>query len=129
MSLVSALRARLAAERGANAERAAETLLRRHGLSTLDRNWRAKTGELDLVMLDVDTLVVVEVRARTHSGWGAAIGSVDRRKQLRIARTAQLWIQQHPQWQSAPMRFDVVNFEAGHAPEWLPAAFSLDEAW
>lgn len=129
MSLVSALRARLAAERGAHAERQAEVLLHRRGLQTLDRNWRAKTGELDLVMCDADTLVVVEVRARAHSGWGAAGGSVDRRKQLRIARTAQLWVQQHPRWQSAALRFDVVSFDAGHAPEWLQAAFTLDDLW
>jgi hypothetical protein len=55
------------------------------GLRLLAQNWRCKGGELDLVMLDGDTVVFVEVRYRKHAQWGGALASIDGRKQKRLA--------------------------------------------
>ncbi|MBN0481343.1 YraN family protein, partial [Pseudomonas aeruginosa] len=54
--------------------------LRRQGLATLGKNWTCRRGELDLVMLDGDTVVFVEVRSRRHRAWGGALESIDARK-------------------------------------------------
>ncbi|MEN0107793.1 MAG: YraN family protein [Pseudomonas sp.] len=101
--------------------------LRRHGLKLLCRNWRCKGGELDLVMLDGDTVVFVEVRARRHSAWGGAVESVDGRKQQKLILAANSFLQQEPRWSKHPCRFDVVAINTGseHANRlnWIRNAF------
>ena len=71
-------------------------MLRRQGLRTLARNYERRTGELDLVMLDGDTLVFVEVRFRGVGAWTSGVGSIDPRKRQRIARTAELYRSRPP---------------------------------
>ena len=108
---------------GDEAEDAALTLLRKRGLQLVARNYRCRGGELDLVMLDRQTLVVVEVRARSHRGFGSAIESVDARKQGRIILATQLFLASHPEHAQRAVRFDVVAFDACQVPEWLQNAF------
>ncbi|WP_163027072.1 YraN family protein, partial [Pseudomonas viridiflava] len=55
---------------GREAEAYALQHLQQQGLRLIAQNWLCKRGELDLVMLDGDTVVFVEVRYRRHSGWG-----------------------------------------------------------
>ncbi|WP_455230283.1 YraN family protein [Geopseudomonas aromaticivorans] len=93
---------------GQAAEGWAQTHLEEHGLRLLTRNWRCRLGELDLVMLDGDTVVFVEVRYRRHSAWGGAEGSVDARKRARVSAAAQVFLQQQSRWARHPCRFDVV---------------------
>ncbi|MDV7209700.1 YraN family protein [Azotobacter beijerinckii] len=92
--------------------RDAEALAHRHlaaqGLHLLAQNWRCRCGELDLVMLDGDTVVFVEVRYRRHLAWGGALESVDARKRMKLVRTAQYFLQKEPRWARHPCRFDVV---------------------
>ncbi|EWC41056.1 YraN family protein [Pseudomonas stutzeri] len=92
--------------------RSAETLALRHlcdrGLRLLERNWSCRSGELDLVMLDGDTVVFVEVRYRRHAAWGGALESVDTRKQQKLIKAAQLFLQKESRWARNPCRFDVV---------------------
>ncbi len=101
--------------------------LRRHGLTLVSKNWRCKGGELDLVMLDGDTVVFVEVRARRHSAWGGAVESVDGRKQQKLIIAASTFLQQQPRWAKHPCRFDVVAINTGHTQasrlDWIRNAF------
>ena len=112
---------------GQAAENQALEHLRGQGLQLLTRNWRCKGGELDLVMLDADTVVFVEVRYRLHAGFGGALGSIDGRKQKRLALAANLFLQKEPHWANHPCRFDVVALQgSGHAGQplqWLKNAF------
>jgi putative endonuclease len=87
--------------------------LRRHGLKLITKNWSCKRGELDLVMLDGDTVVFVEVRARRHSAWGGAVESVDGRKQQKLILAATSFLQQESRWAKHPCRFDVVAINTG----------------
>ena len=107
--------------------RAAETraleLLCNRGLLLMARNWRCRGGELDLVMSDGDTLVFVEVRYRSHTGWGGAAASVDARKRQRLTCAALSYLQQHPQLASRPCRFDVVALDGNASPQWIRNAF------
>ncbi|MCL7461514.1 YraN family protein [Pseudomonas sp. NW5] len=114
--------------RGAVAEAWAQTHLEEYGLRLAARNWRCRLGELDLVMFEGDTLVFVEVRYRSHSGFGGAEYSVDARKQRRVAAAAQVFLLAHPQWSRRACRFDVVAIAAGnqHTPpllNWIRGAF------
>lgn len=125
--MLARLKAAIAAQRGADAESRAERHLRRQGLKPIARNWRCPHGELDLVMADGDTLVIVEVRARSSREHGGALASVDSRKRRKLMRSALAFTQAHSDWQDAPLRFDIVSFEAEDVCEWLPAAFTTDD--
>ena len=112
---------------GQEAEALALEYLLGLGLQLLARNWRCKRGELDLVMLDSDTVVFVEVRYRLHTGWGGALESVDGRKQGKLILAAQHFLQQEPRWADNPCRFDVIAIEgsdqANPGLNWLQNAF------
>ncbi|MGN8260812.1 YraN family protein [Pseudomonas sp. SMSB3] len=112
---------------GQAAENQALGYLQGHGLQLLARNWRCRGGELDLVMLDADTVVFVEVRYRLHAGFGGALGSVDGRKQQRLVLAATLFLQKESRWADYPCRFDVVALQgsqhAGRPLQWLKNAF------
>jgi len=114
------------------AGRAAEDLACRHlesrGLRLLERNYRCRAGELDLVMLEGTTLVLVEVRSRSSTSHGGAAASVGPRKQQRFIRAARHLLLTRPQYRKLPARFDVVAIESGlpgDAPrvEWIRDAF------
>ncbi len=112
---------------GMAAEQQALDFLLNEGLSLLARNWRCKRGELDLVMLDRDTVVFVEVRYRLHAGFGGALGSIDARKQEKLSLAAQYFLQQESHWANHPCRFDVIALQgSGHSGQpldWLKNAF------
>ena len=93
---------------GRAAEQHARSHLEQHGLRLLFQNWSCRCGELDLVMLDGDTVVFVEVRYRRHAAWGGAVESVDARKRARLAAAAQHFLLQESRWAKHPCRFDVV---------------------
>lgn len=112
---------------GREAEACALRHLQEHGLQLLTRNWSCKRGELDLVMLDGDTVVFVEVRYRRHAGWGGALESVDFRKQEKLTLAAQSFLQSESRWADSPCRFDVIaiNGDPGTLPalSWVTNAF------
>ncbi len=111
--------------------KAAEALARQHleqqGLRLLAQNWHCRRGELDLVMLDTDTVVFVEVRYRRHAAWGGAIESVDARKREKLTMAAMHFLQQESRWAKHPCRFDVIAINSqGNAPpqlNWIQNAF------
>ena len=71
-------------------------------------NFRCKAGELDLIMLDQDCLVIVEVRYRVNNSYGGPLFSVSRAKQQRICRATQFFLQCHKSMAGRPLRFDVL---------------------
>ena len=114
-------------ETGARAEAQALEVLRRHGLTLVERNYRVargpsrRAGEIDLIMRDRDgTLVFVEVRARRSSNHGGAAASVTYSKQAKLIFAAQCYLSRLPHL--PPCRFDVVAVE-GERVDWLKAAF------
>lgn len=80
---------------GRYGERVAAEHLRRAGWEVLDRNWRCRAGELDLVALDGDELVVVEVKTRTSDRFGHPAEAVTPAKLGRLRRLAAQWLEQH----------------------------------
>lgn len=108
------------ADIGRAAENAAAALLAAKGLTIVERNFRAKVGEIDLVAKDGEEIVFVEVRARASAAFGGAAASVGGVKRRKLIKAASLWLQVRG-W-SGPCRFDVVALDAGRA-EHYPAAF------
>ncbi len=115
---------------GRRGEDAAVRHLERLGLQLLERNYRCRGGEIDLVMLDGTTLVLVEVRLRSSSGFGGAAASVGPRKQRRFALAARHLMMTRPAYRRLQARFDVVALEAGAQPgdvrvDWIRDAFRM----
>jgi putative endonuclease len=79
------------------------------GLILIERNYRGPQGEIDLIMQDADSVVFVEIRYRRHSRFGAAVETVDRRKQSRVVATAMHFLQSRRALSARPARFDVVS--------------------
>ncbi|KAF1056445.1 MAG: hypothetical protein GAK44_00231 [Pseudomonas delhiensis] len=118
-----------AQQTGREAEQLARTYLeRQQRMRLLHQNWSCRRGELDLVMLDGDTVVFVEVRSRRHQAWGGALESVDARKRQRLIAAAEHFLQREARWSRHPCRFDViaVQLPAGDTPaqlNWIQNAF------
>ena len=112
---------------GARAEQLALEYLRGRGLTIVERNYRRRLGEIDLVALDHGVLVIAEVRTRSSAAFGGAAASVDGRKQRRIIRAAQQLLQRDRAYAALPVRFDVliVTGAATATPgvQWLRQAF------
>ena len=112
---------------GTAAEDLALHYLEARGLTLVTRNFRCRTGELDLIMRDGEQLVFVEVRSRRDSRYGTPAESVTRTKQQRLLRAAALYLQR--QRLDLPCRFDVVAIlqPAGEPQvEWIRDAFQLN---
>ncbi|MDG0978926.1 MAG: YraN family protein [Halieaceae bacterium] len=106
-------------------ERAAETFLRQAGLELIERNFRGDHGEIDLIMLDYETLVFIEVRQRRNSRFYSAAGSVSAQKQSRIIKTALAFLKANPKYQNTYCRFDVMAYrDLYDSPLWIKSAFT-----
>jgi putative endonuclease len=112
---------------GQAAEDIAADFLRAAGLEILDRNYRRRLGELDLIAREGDVLVIVEVRTRASNAYGGAAASVDVRKQRKLIRAASQLLQQRKDLARMRVRFDVIVVSNLRAPklgvEWIKHAF------
>ena len=93
---------------GVHGERIAAAYLVHAGLRVLDRNWRCREGELDLVAREGDALVFCEVKTRRGTGYGHPVDAVTPRKQARLRVLAQRWLAVHDE-HASDLRFDVVG--------------------
>jgi putative endonuclease len=115
---------------GRSAEDIAAGFLTEQGLTVLLRNYRRRSGELDLVAREGDVLVVAEVRTRSTDEFGGAAASIDGWKQHKIIRTTTQLLQQRKDFAQLRVRFDVIVVRyAGGRPtvEWLQHAFEARE--
>lgn len=105
----------------------AEAFLRERAYRIVARNFRCRSGEIDLVALDGDTLVFVEVRSRRGERAGTPLESVTLRKQQQVARVARVFLAQRG-WTERAARFDVVGIRFDDDPpvvEHVPSAFDV----
>ena len=102
--------------------------LEQHGLRLIERNFRCRFGELDLIMADADVLVFVEVRFRRSERFGGALESVTRAKQRRLLAAARAYLARRGGGEPR-CRFDVVSVtKRNYRPDfiWLRDAFGQD---
>ena len=106
---------------GKTVELYALNYLNQAGLKTITQNWSCRFGEIDLIMLEQDTLVFVEVRYRKSSHFGGALDSIDQHKCAKIIKTAESFLNKYPQWLEHACRFDVITAHPS-----ATEAFTLD---
>jgi len=107
---------------GGNAESFAHRFLKKQGLDPVEKNFRCRLGEIDLIMLDRDCLVFVEVRYRATNRFVPAKLSVDSRKQRKLMKTALIFLSKNERFARHTVRFDVVALD-GDSIEWICDAF------
>ncbi len=93
---------------GAYGERVAVRSLEDDGYAVLDRNWRTRNGELDVVAVRGGTVVFVEVKTRRSTAFGVPAVAVTPRKAARLRAVAAEWLAAHD-LADADVRFDVVS--------------------
>lgn len=113
---------------GSIEERAAAAFLERHGCRILDRNFHdGRSGEIDLVAYDGETVVFVEVKYRSSDRCGLPEEAVTGSKQRTICRTARFYLIRKGLGTECPIRFDVVAIRpAGNGQlqvRWIRNAF------
>ncbi|MCA0754019.1 YraN family protein [Paenibacillus sp. N4] len=96
-------------------EDAACRYLEQAGYTVEERNWRCRSGEIDLIAYRDDRLIFVEVRTRRAGGrFGTAAESVNRRKQQQVRETALVYLRSTGK-AGVPVRFDVVAVQLSAA--------------
>jgi putative endonuclease len=98
--------------RGQEWETVAGRHLRKAGYEILERNYRARAGEIDFVARDGQTLCFIEVKGRRSTMFGSPAEAITLEKQRRITRAAQAYLQQR-RVADAVCRFDVVSIRDG----------------
>jgi len=109
--------------------------LKQQGLTLIAQNFHCKGGEIDLIGLTApqpisrfnpkpqSILLFIEVKYSQSDQYGEPFERVDRQKQQRLIRCAQYFLKTHPQYQTYPMRFDVISQIGEESPLWLQDAF------
>jgi putative endonuclease len=82
------------------------------GYAVLDRNWRCREGELDLVVARPGVVVFCEVKTRRSDAFGAPLEAVTVTKQRRLRVLAARWLAEHPDARARDLRFDVASIRA-----------------
>jgi putative endonuclease len=91
---------------------AARHLTEERGMTLLERNWRCRAGEVDLLLRDGDTLVVCEVKTRRGTAYGDPLEAVTPEKHQRLRTIASFWMEWTGQ-QFPDVRIDLVGIDLG----------------
>jgi putative endonuclease len=104
-------------------------VLRRSGYTILERRFRTRTGEIDIIAQDGSTTVFVEVRTRSGGSFGSPLESVNRQKRRKLCRMASEYLFVRHAAEDA-CRFDIVSIieKTGSPPsvDIVQGAFGLD---
>ena len=93
---------------GLQGEQQAEAYLCGKGMSPVARRYRAEDGEIDLIMMDGETVVFIEVKARPTARAGMGLMAVTPAKRRRMTHAALAFLVER-EWMNHPVRFDVVE--------------------
>ncbi len=113
---------------GGRGEDVAVRYLKKKGYKVIERNYRCLWGEVDLVARDKGTLVFIEIKARTSSGFGLPQEAVDIFKQRKLIQVAKAYMAEHHLTEAISTRFDVVAVQlipSGPEIELIKDAFQV----
>jgi putative endonuclease len=110
---------------GASGEDAAIRALRSEGYRIIERNYRSRFGEIDVIAEDGDCLVFVEVKKRNSESYGPSFSSITGRKKQHIIKSALFYLKAHRCFERR-IRFDVVGIDKG-AARIMKHAFMVDD--
>ena len=104
-------------EKGVMGEDRAASYLTEHGYTIVDRNFRIRSGEIDIIAQKDDFLIFVEVKSLPHGDIDTLSSELGIRKQQKIIKTAKYYLQNHRQYNYQYIRFDVLALDvAGLEP-------------
>lgn len=92
---------------GFRGESIAADFIKERGYKIIERNFRTKSGEIDIIALDKNTLVFIEVKTRSTAEFGSPLEAITSRKMNSLIRTAEFYKIKHPNLPQA-MRIDAV---------------------
>jgi putative endonuclease len=95
---------------GKDSEQLAVDFLQKNGYTIIQRNFRIRGGEIDIIAKEKNTLVFIEVKSRTTTRYGHAIQSLTSQQQKRLSKTALTYLYQH-KMNNQSARFDVVAIQ------------------
>ena len=113
---------------GQTGEDLAVCYLENQGYTIVERNYRKRIGEIDIIARDGECLVFIEVKTRSNRRFGSPFDAVDFRKQQQISRVALAFMTQH-RFGEVPVRFDVIGVHLEESPrvELIKNAFEYCE--
>lgn len=98
-------------ETGSCYEEMVAAFLQKQGILILERNYRCRSGEIDIVAKDGRYLVFVEVKYRSSSASGSALEAIDEKKAVRVRRVAAFYLHAHRYPENTPCRFDAAGID------------------
>ena len=98
-------------------ENKATEYLKNQGYSILERNWRTKTGEIDIIANKDETLVFVEVKSLPNGGPELLQNELNRGKLQRIVKTSKRFLLNHRQYSNSYVRYDVIVIDMPGYPD------------
>lgn len=115
---------------GERGEALAWNFLRKRGYAILEKNYRIRLGEIDIIAQKEGAIVFIEVKTRRNHAFGSPEEAIDHRKRLKLARVSQAYLQTK-KWEEKPARFDILSltWDGVGEPEFslIEDAFSLEE--
>lgn len=110
-------------KKGAEYEQVAAAYLQNHGVRILERNYRNRCGEIDLIGKDNEYTVFIEVKYRKNDGKGNPAEAVTFTKQRTICKVADYYRMTHKMGEFSAIRYDVIAIE-GSQITWYKNAFA-----
>jgi len=95
-------------KKGQAGEEAASVFLEEKGMKIIERNFRSRTGEIDLIAQDNETLVFIEVKAWAVYGIDALEQALDNKKKRKIIETSKYFLALHRKYRYMAIRYDVI---------------------
>ena len=95
-------------KKGLAGETAAAILLEEKGMRIIERNFRSRTGEVDIIAMDGETLVFVEVKSWSAFGIDALEQAITAKKKQKIIETSKYFLSLHREYRYMAIRFDVI---------------------
>ena len=104
-------------ETGINGENKAAQYLLEKGYEIIERNYRTKTGEIDIIAKKAETLVFVEVKTLPQATPDMLSSVLNRQKLQRILKTSKRFLLNHRQYSNSYIRYDVIVLDMQGLPE------------
>jgi len=104
--------------KGKAGENIAVSFLEKQGFEIIEKNWRfSRMGEIDIIAKDNNTLVFIEVKARSSNLFGNPLESVDEKKFNKIRKLAEIYLIKNPNIDFKDIRFDLIGILLKEKPE------------
>ena len=100
-------------KKGLAGEEAAALLLQEKGMQIVEKNFRSRIGEVDIIALDKETLVFAEVKTWSSYGIDALEQAIDTKKKHKIIETSKYFLSLHREYRYMAVRFDVIFMSPG----------------